>query len=105
MVVDIVWLPEIFYCGKLYHVIASEAKQSSSPGKLDCFALRSMSDVDKSSLTLRAMTVLAHFVIPGSRFASPGMTAKSRQFTPMKSRLPISTPLWRRMPWAMAAWK
>ena len=24
---------------------------------------------------------------------------------PRKSRLPISTPLWRKMPWAIAAWK
>jgi hypothetical protein len=27
------------------------------------------------------------------------------QLTPIKSRLPTSTPLWRRMPWAIAAWK
>lgn len=26
-------------------------------------------------------------------------------WTPRKSRLPISTPLWRKMPWAVVAWK
>jgi hypothetical protein len=54
--------------------------------------------------------------IPGSRgachraalradpLARPGMTV-SNQLTPRKSRFPISTPLWRRMPCVVAAWK
>src|SRR5262249_46154962 len=31
--------------------------------------------------------------------------ARMDQATPRKSRLPISTPLWRSRPWAIAAWK
>ena len=38
-------------------------------------------------------------------FSHKGMKGRKNHFTPRKSRLPISTPLWRKMPWAMAAWK
>ncbi|MCS3765176.1 hypothetical protein GGE24_006923 [Bradyrhizobium centrosematis] len=29
----------------------------------------------------------------------------ANQFAPMKSRLPISTPLWRKIAWVVVAWK
>jgi hypothetical protein len=43
-------------------------------------------------------------VIPGRAKREPGMTVLN-QLTPRKSRLPTSTPLCRRMPWAVVAWK